>query len=243
MDLKAFLTNRVLAALYCCYLFSALAKQRIAVGTITPGLVCTVSLQMIYWLRRTWNDPCRPSSLDNQTDKAGFCRIWGALVFLPTLYLTPVTLLAQTAKSPNLFTACVLFVFGLVFQLWTGIIDEQRREFRDCEGQMKVDGKDPFYINAKYRKEGGEAAVNILLGSGYWGRARHFNYATEVLSFLFWTLPTRIDFFVAYLPVLFLAAFLWFRANRDEFRCLMKYQHHWIQYTNKVRYQFLPSIY
>ncbi|CAD5226357.1 unnamed protein product [Bursaphelenchus okinawaensis] len=243
MDLKAFLTNRVLGALYCCYLFSALAKQRITVGVLTPGLICCASLQLIYWLRRSWNDPCRPSSLDNQTNKAGFCRIWGALVFLPTLYLTPVTLMAQTSKSPHIASCCALFLLGLLFQLWTGLVDEQKKEFRDCDGQMKIDGKDPFYIVAKYRKEGGEAATNILLGSGYWGKARHFNYATEILSFTCWTLVVRWDFMVGYIPVLFLVGFLWLRANRDEFRCLLKYQHHWMQYTNKVRYQFFPSIY
>lgn len=164
MDLKSFLTTRVLGSLYCCFLFSALARQRLVLGQSTPALLCCAGLQLVYWLRRAWLDPCQPSSLDNQQDRAGFCRIWGALVLLPALYVTPIALLAHSARSPGSTTCCFIFLAGLSMQLLTSAIDEQRREFRRCNGDMKLDSKDPYYITAKFRREGGEAATNILLG-------------------------------------------------------------------------------
>lgn len=57
-----------------------------------------------------------------------------------------------------------MFLSGLAFQLMTTAIDGQRREFRLCNGLMKINDKDPFYIVAKYRKDTGEGATNLLLG-------------------------------------------------------------------------------
>lgn len=58
-------------------------------------------------------------------------------------------------------------MIGLFFQLVTSLIDGQKSEFRLLNGQMKINDKDPFYIVAKFRRETGEGAVNLLLGGLY----------------------------------------------------------------------------
>jgi len=121
--------------------------------------------------------------------------------------------------------------------------DLQRHRFREADGQVKFNGgKDPFYINAKYRGEDGETRVGLLLGSGYWGVVRHPNYVFELLSFLAWTLALGKVSIYGYLPALLLAAILYGRAIRDENRCLAKYGGYWIQHCNRVPYQFIPGI-
>jgi protein-S-isoprenylcysteine O-methyltransferase Ste14 len=108
---------------------------------------------------------------------------------------------------------------------------------------MKINDKDPFYIMAKYRRENGEGAMNLLLGSGYWGMARHLNYTFEVLTFLIWSLPLKTEFLVVYFPTIFLVFLLWSRMSRDEVRCLLKYHQSWIQHTNRVPYLLIPGVY
>ncbi|KAI6190684.1 7-dehydrocholesterol reductase [Aphelenchoides bicaudatus] len=243
MDVKAFLTNRVMCPIWACYLISAFARQRFLFDKTTPAFLCTALLHFLYLFRRVWSDNCSPDTLDNQNDRAGFYRLWGVLVFLPTLYLTPVTLSCQTDSTPSNTFCTIVFIFGLCFQLLTSSIDGQKREFRLMNGQMKINDKDPYYVLAKYRRETGEGATNLLLGSGFYGSARHLNYTFEFFSFLAWTLPLRFEYPVAYFPVLFLLLLLLGRMSRDELRCLLKYHQNWIQYTNRVPYLLIPHVY
>ncbi|KAI6189128.1 7-dehydrocholesterol reductase [Aphelenchoides besseyi] len=242
MDVKAFLTNRIMCSLWASYLIAAFAKQRILFEQTTPGFVVVATLQFFYIARRLFLDPCSPDSLDNQNDKAGFYRLWGVLVLLSTLYLTPITLISQTDTTPSVLVCVFIFLSGLIAQLFTSAVDAQKMEFRKENGNVKFNGKDPFYIVAKFRKETGEGATNLLIGSGFWGVARHLNYTGEILSFTLWTLPLQMQS-VAYFPLLFLILLLWNRISSDELRCLLKYHQNWIQYTNKVPYRLLPSIY
>lgn len=81
-----------------------------------------------------------------------------------------------------------------------------------------------------------------ILGSGYWGKARHLNYTTEFLTFLTWTLPTKFESIATYFPVIFLVILLFGRMQRDEIRCLVKYTYHWLQYVARVPYLIIPGV-
>lgn len=124
---------------------------------------------------------------------------------------------------------------------------------------MKIRKSDPYYITAKYRKDNGEISQNLLLGkrargasthhptilgSGYWGTARHLNYTTEFFTFLAWTLPLKLPLAIlAYLPVVVVAFILYKRTTSTEIRCLAKYGQQWMQYANKVPNVLLPGVY
>jgi hypothetical protein len=56
-------------------------------------MTCSL-LQMIYILRRQWFEYI-DESLDNHGDKCGFYRLWIVMVLLPTIYATPITILAK----------------------------------------------------------------------------------------------------------------------------------------------------
>ncbi|MFH4977139.1 hypothetical protein AB6A40_003848 [Gnathostoma spinigerum] len=214
-----------------------------AFGRLNEDLVACAVLQLVYVAKWQWFEHFYFNNLDAQIHRAGFYRIWGVLVFLPILYFTPLTLLAKSTVTHSISVRIFLFIVGLTSIYFTMDIDRQRYEFRHANGNMKIWGRDPFFISAKYRRENGDTAVNFLLGSGWWGMSRHLNYLSEWITFLSWTMLQNKSTFLSYLPLLFLAVVLIFRISRDEVRCLAKYGGTWVNYCNRVPYLLIPAVY
>jgi hypothetical protein len=61
-----------------------------------------------------------------------------------------------------------------------GHVCRQRQEFRASGGKMKIWGKDPEYIEARYTVDGKECTA-LLLYSGWWGLARLVIYIVMVI--------------------------------------------------------------
>ncbi|KAI3422263.1 hypothetical protein GPALN_012792 [Globodera pallida] len=229
VDVKSFLTIRLALTFWALFLISAqFVHRRLSDANFSPfsPLITTTALQLLYIVRRQW---------------AGFYRIFSVLVLLPTVYLVPVTLGAISVDVPQRPTLiCAgLFLFGLLCQYLNTATDLQRHNFRRSNGDLKIDGKDPFYICVRFRKKSGESATALLLGSGYWAMARHPNYTAEWFSFLAWTLAWTQP--LAFVPLAFLTAILWVRTKRDELRCLALYGHFWTQHCARVPYLFFPG--
>ncbi|VDK49083.1 unnamed protein product [Anisakis simplex] len=247
MDMKHFITFRIALTLYPLYIISSLYHSYSVHEKLSDNLIACSVLQLTYIAKTHWLEHLHFSQLDAQLNKTGFYRIWGVLVFLPVLYLTPVTVLANH-KNASLSTiplpiCLLLFIVGLCAIYITASIDTQRFSFRYANGHVKVWGKDPFFITAKYKRDNGEVTTNLLLGSGWWGLSRHLNYAFEWLTFALWTILCGSTTFLHYVPLIYLAAFLWMRMIQDETRCLAKYGHGWLQYTNRVPFLIIPSMY
>lgn len=49
----------------------------------------------------------------------------------------------------------------------------QRQEFRLSGGKLKIWGKEPLFVEAKYTTKDGEERTSLLLASGWWGVARY----------------------------------------------------------------------
>lgn len=58
--------------------------------------------------------------------------------------------------------------FSYIFHLF----HRQRQEFRLSGGKLKIWGKPPTFIEAKYVTKDGETRTSLLLASGWWGIAR-----------------------------------------------------------------------
>ncbi|VDM39243.1 unnamed protein product, partial [Toxocara canis] len=243
IDIKHFVTYRIAFTLYPLYIISSLYQSYFVHGRISDGLVVCAVLQLTYIAKTQWLEHLHFSRLDAQLDKAGFYRIWGVLVFLPILYLTPVTVMTIDGTSLPSMVCLLLSAVGLMSIYVTADIDRQRFNFRNANGHAKIWGKDPYFITAKFKRDNGEVATNLILGSGWWGLSRHLNYAIEWLTFASWSILPGSTTFLHYLPLIFLAIFLWTRMMRDESRCLAKYGHSWIQHTNRVPFLLIPSLY
>jgi len=94
IDLKSFITYRFAMNLWALYVISAIHYAFKSWGRINGRLLIVSALQLAYIARRQWFISAT-SGLDNQLDMAGFYRLWGVMVLLPTLYATPVTVLAM----------------------------------------------------------------------------------------------------------------------------------------------------
>ncbi|VDN60720.1 unnamed protein product [Dracunculus medinensis] len=243
IDIKHFVTYRISFTLWAIYIISAYHYSKSIRGQISLELIACAILQLIYIARTLWFEHFHYSQLDAQVDKAGFCRIWRGMVLLPTLYVTPISLLARNQSVLPKPLSVLLFLMGLTAIYVNTDINQQRYNFRIGNGNVKIWGKDPFFIAAKFRRENGDFGTNLLLGSGWWGLSRHPNYLAEWLSFMFWSLLQGSTTIIPYSPLIYLAIFLYLRTVHDEIRCLGKYGNYWLQHSNRVNFMLIPSIY
>lgn len=167
-------------------------------------------------------------------DRAGFYICWGVLVWLPCIYTSHSAFLVQKQDDILLPVAIVLFLAGLFFVYLNYDCDRQRQHFRMTKGNCKVWGKDPFFIEAKYKTEKGEVKSSLLLGSGWWGISRHFHYVPEILASACWTIPVWTHHLLPYFYLPYLTLLLLDRAVRDDSRCHSKYGKSWDSYCKKV---------
>ena len=81
----------------------------------------------------------------------------------------------------------MIFVVGLAgvgLNFWA---DKQRQTFRELNGKCLVWGKPPVYVKAAYSMANArtgkvEKKSSLLLASGWWGVARHVQYAFELTA-------------------------------------------------------------
>ena len=81
----------------------------------------------------------------------------------------------------------VIFVVGLAgvgLNFWA---DKQRQTFRELNGKCMVWGKAPVFVKAAYSMTDASTGKvvrksSLLLASGWWGIARHLQYAFELTA-------------------------------------------------------------
>ncbi|VDK68308.1 unnamed protein product [Litomosoides sigmodontis] len=243
VDLKHFITYRISRTLWPLYIISSLHYNYSVYGQINNNLLACAILQLIYIGKAHWYEHLQYSQLDAQNKKAGFFYIWRILALYPAFYATPITVLAQRKIVLSLPITMAVLLIGVIAMYVTADSDRQRVQFRLANGNMKVWGEDPFFITAKYRRNNGEIATNLLLGSGWWGLCRHPNYFCEWLTFACWTVLQGTNTFFTCFPLLFLTCYLYLRLKHDELRCLAKYGPYWLQYRNRVKCSIIPSLF
>ncbi|KAK0410568.1 hypothetical protein QR680_005200 [Steinernema hermaphroditum] len=244
LDLRHLVLTRLVMTLWPLYVISALYEHCELHGRFSDPMIACSALQLVYVAKHMWYEhlALRPGTAG--TEKAGFYRFWMTTVFMVTVYVTPVGILAHSTKGASRAACVLVSAANLLFQYVRIDVDVQKYEFRIADGNIKVWGdRDPFFINAKCRNEAGEATMKLLLGSGYWGIVRHPNYPMEVLTFASWCFFTKSSCLLPYFPAIFMGVFLLLRMSRIENECLAKYAHYWIQYTSRVQFRMIPGVY
>jgi 7-dehydrocholesterol reductase len=250
-NVKQFTNCRLGMMFWAIYVLSCLFKQAELSGNVSNALSVNVALQSIYIAKFFWWETGYFTSIDIMYDRAGFYIVWGVLVWLPCLYTSHSTYLVRNPSDFGPLTSLAVFAAGAVSIYVNYDVDRQRQDFRACNGRCKIWGRDPFFVEAKHRNQNttdaattsGEWKTSLLLGSGYWGLSRHFNYVPEIMASVCWTLPVWTPkllpwFYVPYLTVLLLD-----RAARDDARCSAKYGKYWDQYCKRVQYLVIPQIF
>ena len=250
LDLKRFVNCRFsmtywqLAGLSFCY------RSYVLHGSMDWGLFFSAMSQYLYLFKFFMWEMGYMRSIDIIVDRAGFEIQWGCLVWVPAVYTLHSRFLVQYPSGHSFPVALGLFVLSIAGVVLNYMADRERDVFRATSGQTLVWGKTPTYIKATYtiidRKTGESSQkTSLLLASGFWGVARHFQYFFELTAAWSWCLLANP--FKNSVIVLFYAIFLTYllidRAERDSKKCHLKYGKFYEEYCLLVPYKILPGIY
>ena len=189
-------------------------------------------------------------SIDIIVDRAGFEIQWGCLVWVPSVYTLHSRFLVQYPSGLTFIAAFGIFLVSIAGVVLNYMADRERDIFRATNGKAYVWGKPPNYITATYttvdRNTGKKTdKKSLLLASGFWGMARHFQYSFELTAAWSWCLLAN-PVHNGVLP-LFYAVFLTYllidRADRDSKKCHLKYGKYYEEYCKLVPYKIIPGIY
>ena len=189
-------------------------------------------------------------SIDIIVDRAGYEIQWGCLVWVPAVYTFHTRFLVQYPSHLSFGVAAGLFVLSMAGVVLNYAADLERDVFRATNGQTKVWGKPPKFIRATYTvvdpKTGKTSEKkSLLLASGFWGMARHFQYFFELTAAWCWCLlanPLQ-NGMLPMIYCLFLTFLLVDRADRDSKKCHLKYGKYYDEYCQLVPYKILPGLY
>ena len=251
LDLKRFINCRFsmtfwqLAGWSFCYRSYTLHEN-----TMDWGLFFSALSQYLYLVKFFLWEMGYMRSIDIIVDRAGFEIQWGCLVWVPAVYTLHSRFLVQYPSGYSFATAAAWFVVSMMGVVLNYLADRERDVFRATQGKTKVWGKTPKFIKATYEvidRKTGETTTktSLLLASGFWGTARHFQYLFELTAAWSWCFladPVKNGV----IP-LFYAAFLTYllidRAERDSKKCHLKYGKFYEEYCALVPYKILPGIY
>lgn len=131
IDIKKFVTHQLATSLWLVYIVSAVLYAKKNQKQLNDTVICVSLLQITYIFKFLWNEHLFYANLDAQNDRMGFYRTWGVIVFIPTIYTTPVTIAANLTKSMNpFFYNFTVFGMGLFAITMTYYVDTQKYKFR-----------------------------------------------------------------------------------------------------------------
>lgn len=203
----------------------------------------------IYCLCITWfvvdyfcGEAVHTYTYDIFAEKVGFKLIWGCLFFYPFFYCIGIfPIVKSLAKNDLSVNQCVaigcLYLVGWII---TRGANMQKYFFRrDPESTSCFCGliKQEVIPGTK------------LLCSGFWGKARHFNYLGEIIQAIALAIPgwyvaqTTTEQIIPWLyPLYYLVLFIP-RERDDDKVCADKYGEDWNKYKEAVPYRIFPYFY
>lgn len=251
LDLKRFVNCRFsmtfwqLAGLSNCYASYVLHDNQ-----MDWGLFFSAVSQYLYLVKFFVWEMGYMRSIDIIVDRAGYEIQWGCLVWVPAVYTFHTRFLVQNPSGLSFYSAFAIFIVSMGGVALNYAADRERDVFRGTDGNCLVWGMKPRYIKAKYTivdgKTGKETVkTSLLLASGFWGMARHFQYFFELTAAYSWCLlanPARNGILVLFYA-LFLTLLLVDRAKRDTDKCRLKYGKYYDEYCDLVPYKIVPGIF
>jgi len=211
-------------------------------GHVTNSMVLINYLQLLYVVDFFYNERWYLRTIDIAHDHFGFYLAWGDSVWLPFMY----TLQAQYIYRNNIdlepALAVFVFVLGSFSYYLFRSINSQKDYVRKKKGDCVVWGKKAEVIHATYVSNG-KKFDSLLIASGYWGLARHFNYLADILLSLAMCMTSGANAIMPYFYVIYMIILLVHRVERDDERCSGKYGKFWTEYKKKVAYKIVPYVY
>ncbi len=242
-SLKQLINCRVSMMGWSVIALSFLVSQWDIHGAVTPSMIASVAILVVYLFKFFVWERGYLYSTDIMHDRFGYYICWGVLVWVPSLYCLAAFYLVDHGGYLNPLAAAVVVILGIVSIGINFDADRQRQRIRDKGAEVKIWGKTPRIIHARYTTSDSETHTNPLLASGWWGMARHFHYVPELMLAAAWTIPAGFRHLLPWFYLIFLFILLMDRAGRDEKRCALKYGEYWQEYRNQVKYKVFPGIF
>lgn len=214
--------------------------------------------QTIYVLDALYMESAMLTTIDITRDGFGFMLAFGDLAWLPFTYSLQARYLSvHPVVLGPLYVVAILAVQLTGYYIFRASNSEKNR--------FRVNPDDPANKHLEYIET---ASGSKLLMSGWWGMARHINYAGDWLMSWAYCLPTLAAGYkltpamlypgtrlvstdgmvgwatpITYFYMLYFAILLIHRERRDEEKCRRKYGADWDRYCEKVPSRIIPGVY
>jgi len=242
-DIKIFMIGRLGMFGWGMMLLSLAAKQYQYLGYLTNSMILVFVFELIYILDWAWKEEWYLATLDIMHDHFGWFLSYGSTCWVATSYTTQAWYLVHQPVVLSVpAVGAVIFVQVLGYTLFR-LTNNQKLSFRAANGKINIWGKPAQYVEAKYTTTDGKERRNLLLASGFWGLARHFNYLTDLLITASFCMCCGFDHLLPWTYQIWMTSLLVDRAFRDDRRCKAKYGKAWDEYKAKVPYLIIPYVF
>lgn len=217
-------------------------------GRVAPATWLVTIAHWYYIFDYNYNEPAYLTTPDIRHDLFGWMLTYGDFGFLVWFY--PLAFAGYLSFLPTPLTdngtrvaiGTALYLLGMLLFRVTNIQKHRFRAYIAQGGDLSkylVWGQPVKYIRTQ---EG-----SVLLLSGYWGMARHFNYIGDMVMCLGWAVAcSGAGHSFPFVPLGY-CAYFWtmdiHRLFRDEARCASKYKKDWELYTCQVPWRIIPGIF
>jgi len=242
LDLKLFHIGRVGMMAWTIVNASFAATQFQELGYVTSSMILVNVLQLVYVLDFFAREDWYLRTIDMHHDRFGFYFAWGSMVWIPFVYTLQAAYLAR--HPVHLSPAAAIGILALAGAGYAVFLSAngQRDRFRRSEGAVRIWGRTATSIPARYETADGAVHHTRLLTSGWWGLARHANYAGDIMMATAASLACGFAHAMPYFYPFYLSALLIHRVHRDDRRCRAKYGAAWAAYCAEVPYRMIPGV-
>lgn len=189
------------------------------------------------------NEDWYTRTVDICHDHYGFYLAWGDSVWLPWMYTLQSHYLVRNPVNLPTWAALAVFGMGMFGYYIFRAVNHQKDLVRRTDGKCSIWGKPARFVRAKYTTGDGKEHTSILLASGWWGVARHFNYTGDLILSFAMCATCGFQHLLPWFYVIYMTILLVQRIHRDDARCTGKYGKYWDDYKKLVPYNLIPYIY
>ncbi|KAJ1658804.1 hypothetical protein IWQ61_002006 [Dispira simplex] len=242
-DFKLFHNGRPGIVAWTLINLSFAAAQYKLWGYITNSMVLLNFLHAVYVVDFFYHEDWYLRTIDIAHDHFGFYLAWGDSVWLPFMYTLQSHYLVRNPVDLPTWAACLLFTIGMTGYGIFRMANNQKDRVRKADGKLMIWGRPASIIRAPYVTSDGHHHTGLLLTSGFWGIARHFNYMGDLMMCFSYCAVCSFDHLLPHFYVIYMAILLVHRIQRDGARCAAKYGPYWNQYCKAVPYKLIPYVY
>jgi len=210
---------------------------------VTNSILLVTFLHFLYIVDFFYYEDWYLRTIDMCHDHYGWYLGWGDPVWLPWMYtLQGLYLVTHPVELTTVQLLLVLGLGALGYSIFR-LTNNQKDHVRKANGKINIWGKPATFIRAPYKTSDGKVHESLLLTSGFWGLARHFNYLGDLTLSFAYCAATGFGHILPYFYFVFMCVLLVQRTSRDDYRCRIKYGAKWQEYCDTVKYKIVPYVF